>query len=389
MDSDLTRSDDLAIVTTNTIVTPRLNPELSLTGQRTFRLQAKKLFLTYPQCQTTKEEVLENSTVLEKSISSVMEWIVIAEEKHKDGTPHLHVGICFKEKVQFKGKKGHQTLRQLVKGIAHPEGKAGNFCAMRSFQGSMGYLVKEGNFLARGIDPLVVLGEKKKDSEFRTAIAKMVEGSSALDIMEAYPATYALRRRNILDFQFDLQMSKRFTSSSEKLLKITLRNEIDKNGSVDALVGWLNSNVVDGMATTRIFKQKQLWLWGPSNIGKSTLLNNLMKGLRTYHIPPKDFYCEWDDKAYDLAVLDEYTGCKTIGWLNQWLEGANLPLDQKNKPCYIKQFNIATIICSNLSPEQVYLKCPPVQHQALSNRLEVIYCTDLIELDYQWEEKMV
>jgi len=114
-----------------------------------------------------------------------------------------------------------------------------------------------------------------------------------------------------------------------------------------------------------------------------------MKGLRTYHIPPKDFYCEWDDKAYDLAVLDEYTGCKTIGWLNQWLEGSPLPLDQKNKPCYIKQFNIATIICSNLSPEQVYSKCPPVQHIALNNRLDVLYCSDMIQLDYQWEEKMV
>lgn len=110
-----------------------------------------------------------------------------------------------------------------------------------------------------------------------------------------------------------------------------------------------------------------------------------MSGLRTYPIPFKDFYCEWDDKAYDLAIMDEYTGAKTLGWLNQWLEGALLNLDQKNKPSYIKKFNIPTIICSNLSPEQVYNKCPEIQLTALNNRLEVIHVTDLIKIKFIWE----
>lgn len=142
---------------------------------------------------------------------------------------------------------------------------------------------------------------------------------------------------------------------------------------------------MSGKRETRSFKQKQLWLFGPSNIGKSSVINNLGSGLRIYNIPAKDFYCEWSDDAYDIAVLDEYTGYKTLSWLNLWLEGSRLPLDQKNKPNYIKTFNIPTIICSNLSPEACYSKVTEVQQVALRNRLEVVYCENIIRLIYNWQ----
>lgn len=350
---------------------------------KNFRVQAKKLFLTYPQCSTSKEQIQENLAEMQLPH---LEWSLIAEEKHKSGVPHIHIGLGFSEKIHYSGEKGHKLLRSLVKSDLLPMGKPGNFVAMRSFLASMGYLIKEGNYLARGIDPQEVLNGKKKDSEFKLAITEMVAGKSAAQIMEEYPATYALRRKNILDFQFDLEMSKKCRPSTRPLLKISLKDPLDRSGCVDALVTWLNENVIEGKRSNRLFKQGQLWLWGPSNIGKSTMLNNLMEGLRCYHIPSKDFYCEWDDKAYDIAVLDEYTGCKTIGWLNQWLEGAKLPLDQKHKPNYIKKFNIPTIICSNLSPVQCYSKVAEVQHQALQNRLQVVFVSDLIQLNYHWDE---
>lgn len=148
----------------------------------------------------------------------------------------------------------------------------------------------------------------------------------------------------------------------------------------------MNENLTEEKRKIRKFKQKQLWLYGSSGIGKTTLINSLSEGLRVYHIPNKDYYCGYNDDYYDVAVLDEYTGSKTLGWINQWLEGTPLNLDQKHKPSYVKKFNIPTIICSNLSPAAVYNRVQEVQLDALINRLEVIYADCTIDLEYVFSE---
>lgn len=139
--------------------------------------------------------------------------------------------------------------------------------------------------------------------------------------------------------------------------------------------------------TPRSFKQPQLWLYGPTNIGKSTLINNLEKYFRIYHIPTEDWYCEYKDNDYDIAVLDEYCGSKTIGFLNKWLEGGTFPLRQRNKASYNKKQNIPTIICSNLSPSELYQKCAAVQIDALVARLCIVFSNDRIDFEYVSEAR--
>lgn len=62
-----------------------------------FRLNSKILFLTYPQCPIRKGEALEQLTRL-----LPIEKACIGEEKHEDGSPHLHAYIKLTRKVNIK-----------------------------------------------------------------------------------------------------------------------------------------------------------------------------------------------------------------------------------------------------------------------------------------------
>lgn len=57
-----------------------------------FRINAKNFFLTYAQCNASKEALRDFLNGLE---GDRIEWLVIAQEKHQDGGLHLHVQIQY------------------------------------------------------------------------------------------------------------------------------------------------------------------------------------------------------------------------------------------------------------------------------------------------------
>ena len=70
-----------------------------------FRHQAKRFFLTFPQCETTKQAASDN---LQAKWGEDLEAYAIAAEHHEPteedpvGGPHLHMVIHFKEKKHFR-----------------------------------------------------------------------------------------------------------------------------------------------------------------------------------------------------------------------------------------------------------------------------------------------
>ena len=62
-----------------------------------FRLNATKVFLTYPQCPLSKEEALQ---LLQQK--HPVEEYCIAQETHEDGGKHLHILLKFSRKVNYK-----------------------------------------------------------------------------------------------------------------------------------------------------------------------------------------------------------------------------------------------------------------------------------------------
>lgn len=64
----------------------------------TFRINAKNYFLTYAQCDVTKEDMRDHILGLE---GDRIAWMVLASEKHADGGDHLHIQIEYENSRQI------------------------------------------------------------------------------------------------------------------------------------------------------------------------------------------------------------------------------------------------------------------------------------------------
>lgn len=99
------------------------------------RSSFKGWFLTYPKCPVKKEDAL---TILETNgLPKIVEY-VIAEEEHKDGTPHLHAFIKLEKKRRFKDVA---TKFDLLEYHGHYE-------PAKSWKAVSNYCKKEGNYIA-------------------------------------------------------------------------------------------------------------------------------------------------------------------------------------------------------------------------------------------------
>jgi len=97
-------------------------------------------------------------------------------------------------------------------------------------------------------------------------------------------------------------------------------------------------------------RTEQLYLWGPTGIGKSYLFNVVLQPyLRIYKpLPSVNFYDEYDDDAYDLILMDEFNGASmSITDLNKFVEGYSVPLNRKGICPVHKNKNLPVVIISN------------------------------------------
>lgn len=105
--------------------TGRQNP--MLTGSQ-FRLNAKHLFITYPQCgSVTKEQLL---TFLQTT--GGIRRAIIALEQHQDGNNHLHAYIEYTKRLNIKNPRKFD-----MEGL-HP-----NITSCRNIMASINYCIKE------------------------------------------------------------------------------------------------------------------------------------------------------------------------------------------------------------------------------------------------------
>jgi hypothetical protein len=99
-----------------------------------FRLNAKKLFLTFPQINNdyTHDNIYENLQENEKNLKSV----IIAKETHKSGGFHFHIFLEYENKVDIR-RHDHYDY------IFH---KHGQYSTVKSMKQTIKYITKENNF---------------------------------------------------------------------------------------------------------------------------------------------------------------------------------------------------------------------------------------------------
>lgn len=94
----------------------------------------------------------------------------------------------------------------------------------------------------------------------------------------------------------------------------------------------------------------------------------------------EDWYDDYEDGCYDIAIMDEFKASKTLTWMNQFLQGHPMHLKKKGVPGYLKRDNLPVIILSNYSPENCYNNVPPSHLDPLMRRLTLVVLDSQINL---------
>lgn len=327
-----------------------------------FRLNASNVFLTYPQCDLDRDEVLKHLKTLE------CDKCVVASEYHKDGSPHLHAYIHFNKKRNIKSQNFFD-----IQGY-HP-----NIQACRSIKAVAKYITKDGNYSVFGIEDIQCLLANSAVSNAISSCATLNYDWKA--VAREDPESFFRHSSAIQKYCFAMRSKRLEPEYSRVNLIEKLSNLYDSetfSGNLLTILSWLVDNL--DPEETRAFKQRQLFIWGPANQGKTTMILELQKYLRVY-FPPSDeeFYDAFDDNDVDLVVFDEFKGQKKIQFMNQFLQGSPMTLRVKGGQ-YEKRSNPPCIILSNFPLESCYSKASQegnLGFAALESRLLSVNVTDL------------
>lgn len=238
-----------------------------------FTLQAKNIFLTYPQCPLPKEEVLSQldhlfNTVLKRGLLKYM----VAEELHNDGNSHIH---CF-----LKLKKRCHIRNATVLDLEGPADETyhGNYQSARNATKVLRYCMKMGNFITNYHD--LELPTNRVSDAMHQAIGKARANDvpAAMKIIEtASPYTFLTQNQRI--------------HSTLQSLRPTMNLSMD--GS--------SLNFYKAMPTWD--KSKTLIIHGDSGNGKSTLATLLLpKALFISHL---DGLGNFMESQHEGIILDD------------------------------------------------------------------------------------
>lgn len=113
-----------------------------------FRIQAKHVFLTYPQFECNKNELLEH---LQSCYA--IEKAIISRELHADGQPHMHAYVCWKKKIDCRDQRKFDFKEK------HP-----NIQRCQNIQATIQYVQKDD------MDPLKFGFDNEDDEEIEVII---------------------------------------------------------------------------------------------------------------------------------------------------------------------------------------------------------------------------
>ncbi len=326
-------------------------------------LRGTSLFLTFPQCNLPIKPVLEKIIAMWN-----VKFAVVAGELHKDGSPHLHCVIKLKRRMRIK----FTDLDKIT-------GKRGNYQNARNIDKCLKYISKDGEWVSHNINLLEYLKNiKEKKSTKAQFVMKIVkEGGSLDDIVDSYPGfAFANKRKieNWIDY-YDLKRFKKEKLEWAHALQVLALSPIIDLPSGELICSWLYRNI----KKPRSFKQKQLMIYGPPNVGKTSLIMFLETHLKIYHLTTDDYDDNWKNNFYDLAVIDEFRGQKKITWWNKWLQGGTMPLKVRYRAPN-KEGNIPTIILSNFNLQECYKNCEYSRLDGMYERLEIVETLNYLEI---------
>nr|QUQ60635.1 replication initiator protein [Tomato leaf curl New Delhi virus] len=225
--------------------------------QHKFQVKAKNIFLTFPKCPIPKERMLE----LLKNISCPSDklFIRVSQEKHKDGSLHIHALIQFKGKCQFRNPRHFDVTHPNNSTQFHP-----NFQGAKSSSDIKSYIEKDGDYIDWGqfqIDGRSARGGQQtaNDAAAETLNAGSAEAALAI-IREKLPRDFIFQYHNLKS-----NLDRIFSPPVEAYVSPFSISSFDR--VPPELVDWANVNVV--CAAARPFRPIGIVIEGDSRTGKT------------------------------------------------------------------------------------------------------------------------
>lgn len=225
--------------------------------------------------------------------------------------------------------------------------------------------------------------QKNAKTNKSDAVMKMIaEGKPPNEIRQEYPGFFLMNMKKIMEAKSFILKE---TLLSRPRYEVTCSCASEAPQETQDIAEWLTLN----LNTPREFKQKQLYIWGKHNMGKTSLIISLEKFLSVWRIPPYEhWYCNYQDDCFDLGFIDEYKGLKPIGFMNELLQGGRMVLPQKGVSAGMeKKNNIPIIIASNEPLEEIHKNISRDALDPLLSRLLVIEVKSFIEINFTMKKK--
>lgn len=312
-----------------------------------FRIRGQQLFITYPQCPIEHPIMLQYLETI--VIDYEVELIVVAKERHLDNQPHLHAFIKCKKPITGNEKKFDINWQNTT---YHP-----NIQTVRNKIAVLKYVIKDGNYVClpanTDVNEIIEGNVKHKAPSISTIVAQqIIDGKSISTVTWENPG-YALQNLNKI---------KMFAAFAEKQKEIAennvKRNEIDhfSGNSFNnmRIAGWLNDNVIG----KHKMRQLQLWIYGKTKIGKTTLIEWLKHdcgfNIADIMYDANGFFDGIDDDTIMLC-FDEFHAQLSITQMNKLTDGSTPTLNVKGGYYKVKR-PLAVIVLSNFSIAECYSK---------------------------------
>ena len=256
-----------------------------------------------------------------------IEYIVFGHEVGDQGTYHLQGYLILSARMRFQqindriwgDRNNHRIHWEVSRGTP---------------QQAIQYCKKDGQFEEYGEPP------KQKVNQWDDIRQLIDQGATSAELREKYPGTWCAYRSSIEAW---------INEGRQQTLQ-------DYDGDL---------------------QQKNVWIWGPAGIGKSTKA-------RTYGNPTfnKGINKWWDGyKNEPIVIIDDISPEKAqllVDHLKKWLDRFVLTVEIKTSSLTISPKDYRLIITSNYSPEQCFHE-PDLS--AIRRRLTVIHMDQMADRD--------